>query len=307
MVNLKDPIFGNAGQGQDDTAAIQAWIAAADSTGGEAYAPAGEYLHTGFSIPRGVTVRGENRTKTIFKLMDGANSLYNIQMAGPQIYLKNFTVECNKANNTIGDGIVTTSAGSYFSGITDVNVHKCEGIALDVILMHNGYINNFSSDRCGVGIRVKASVALSLDTVDLSRYLQYGLWVQGNPHICAITARNLYMESASNPPAPTQVAAIYLESLRNKHMVNITDVFINGHMNELSDTVGIKIFNPLSMHNARITKILAQAVATMLTTSNTSNENCTLKLGDISYEGGTTPIPPQDGVLLNWGGWNAIN
>ena len=302
MISLRDPIFGNAGQGQDDTAAIVAWLAAADSTGKKAYAPAGTYLHTGFTIPSQTTVEGESRTNTIFKLMDGANAAQSIVMDGPQIYLKNFTVECNKANNTLGNGIITTSNGSYFSGISNVNVHKCEGIALDVILMHNGYIRDFSADRSGTGLRVKKSLSLALDTLDLSRCIDYGLWVQGSPDPCSITASNFYLESASNPPSPNQVSAIYLEALRDIHVVDINGVFLNGHLNELVNTTGINVHNPLSMHNVKITKILAQAVSDMLVTSNTTNSNSTLKLGDVSYHDGTVPIPPQDGVYLNWGG-----
>lgn len=302
MLNLRDPIFGNAGQGQDDTAAIVAWLDAADRTGKKAYAPAGEYLHTGFSIPRDMTVEGESRTNTIFKLMDGTNATQSITMAGPRIYLKNFTVECNKDNNTIGNGIITTSAGSYFSGISNVNVEKCEGIALDIILMHNGYVRDFSSDRCGVGLKVKTSIALRLDNLDLSRYTQYGLWVMGSPNQCSVTASNLYMESASNPVPVGTVYAIQLESLRNLHVIDINGVYVHGHATELTDTVAINVLSPLSMHNTRITKVLANNVGTMLTSTNMTNENCTLKLGDFSYEDGSIPIPPQDGLFLNWGG-----
>jgi hypothetical protein len=104
VVSVKD--FGAVGNGTaDDTAAIQAAIAAADTV----FFPAGTYRVTGLTVPRsGMRLFGAGRQATIIRLANAANNhvIFADALSGriDNVTITDLTIDGNKANQSIGTG-----------------------------------------------------------------------------------------------------------------------------------------------------------------------------------------------------------
>jgi len=259
MINLKS--FGAVGDGvTDDTAAINAWLAAADATNGTAYAETGVYMHTGFVVPRDVSIEGESRNGTIFKMINGVDSPYNIQIGGPRINLKNFTVDGNRDNNTIGDGINSVTSGTHFGRIDNVYVKNCPGTGFHLFLSHNTLFLNNSCDRCNISCIVERSIAITLDTVDFSRFIECGLWLKGTPARAVVMVRNVYQEAVEE----TLIDAPFIKitHARKEDVINISGMYMNGRTDLGVSATGILIENPFYIDNIHIDTMHIKSMTT---------------------------------------------
>lgn len=259
MINLKS--FGAVGDGvTDDTAAIEAWLAAADENNGTAYAETGTYMHTGFVVPRDVSIQGESRNGTIFKMMNGVDSPYNIQIGGPRINLKDFTVDGNKDNNTIGDGINSVITGTHFGRIDNVYVKNCPGTGFHLFRSHNTLFLNNSCDRCNISCIVERSIAITLDTVDLSRFVECGLWLKGAPARAVVMVKNVYQEAVEE----TLVDAPFIKitHARKEDVINISGMYMNGRTDLGVSAIGILIENPFFIDNIHIDTMHIKSMTT---------------------------------------------
>lgn len=113
--------YGAVGDGvTDDSAAIDALFAGA-SAGATVYVEAGTYLTDAFSVPAGVTVRG-NRD-AIFKMKAAANT--TLVTLGAGSVLDGVTVDGNRSNqSSSGHGVSLGAAGAI---IRDCKVMNCYG------------------------------------------------------------------------------------------------------------------------------------------------------------------------------------
>lgn len=110
-INVLD--MGAVGNGTaNDTTAIQAAIA----TGKPVYLPAGTYMVSGLTLLSGSVLFGDGMTKTIIKLINGANASVISGNNVSDTYLTDLKVDGNKANQTDGlsiRGVYYTGTGSY--------------------------------------------------------------------------------------------------------------------------------------------------------------------------------------------------
>jgi hypothetical protein len=113
-INIKE--FGVIGDGvTDDTAAIQtAWdYCAANKL--NCYAPPGTYICNAASVPTNLVFSGSGIDITIFK-RSNSSTVYAVILAGPatNFALSNFTLDGNKANNTLsGDGFQSNGCWNF--------------------------------------------------------------------------------------------------------------------------------------------------------------------------------------------------
>ena len=297
MINLKS--FGAVGDGvTDDTAAINAWLAAADATNGTAYAETGVYMHTGFVVPRDVSVEGESRNGTIFKMMDGVDSPYNIQIGGPRVHLKNFTVDGNRDNNTIGDGINSVTSGTYFGRIDNIYVKTCPGTGFHLFLSHSTLFLNNSCDRCNISCIVERSIAITLDTVDFSRFIECGLWIKGTPARSVVMVKNVYQEAVNE----TLVDAPFIKitSARKEDVINISGIYMNGKSDLGVSAIGILIEIPIFINNIHIDTIHMKSMATPVKyVGVTPTKIGEVSILNVSLLDGTPNIVRQYGVITD--------
>lgn len=124
VINVKS--YGATGNGTtDDTAAIQAAIAAVPASGGVVYAPRGTYLVSASLLLKANTwLRGDGMQVTIFLMAPATNLnpvIGSANLGDSYITLSDFTVDGNKANNGAGG-----AQGILFTQISRITCRNIE-------------------------------------------------------------------------------------------------------------------------------------------------------------------------------------
>lgn len=301
MLNIKD--FGAIGDGvTDDTAAIQNALDVAGTTKGVVHASPGEYMHTGFTIPRDTTLEGEGQRGTVFRMMPNTNSVYNVKIMGPQVTIRNLCVHGGALDgNTIGNGIDCVRSGLFFTRIDGVQVHLCPGDGITMVSNHSGYVKNSSINRCDRGLVVERCVSLAIDSMDIARFYTAGLHFVGSAGMNVCSATNLYQEVSTTPPNPG-ASFLKFTNFRERDQVSVSDVYMYGHFSDHgNDLVGIHIDNPITkMDVVRMSRITMKDVKASLLVTNVSDPEMIgrVSLTDVTYLDGTPAAEPQEGVVV---------
>jgi hypothetical protein len=131
-LNLRDYATGDGST--DDTAGVQAWVAACVSQGRSGFAPAGTYMVTPDTVVAtlsGITLTGANDRKTIFKARSAGTRLLDFRQSG-LANLANFAVDGNSLAQVgidLGNTTVGASTGNYLFRVRPLN-HLDKGIDL---------------------------------------------------------------------------------------------------------------------------------------------------------------------------------
>lgn len=146
--SVKDSVYGAKGDGvTDDSAAINAAILAASTSGGTVYVPAGTYIIGSSIILRSnVAIVGDGFNATIFKLKNGANTdvmktltnvdtyigtgtvgTQSVPIGNGNITLRDFQINGNKANNSSGRGL---ACYWYKSVMERVSILNCKSYGI---------------------------------------------------------------------------------------------------------------------------------------------------------------------------------
>jgi hypothetical protein len=166
VYNVKD--YGAKGDGAtDDTAAIQAAIAAANVNGGTVLLPAGTYMVTGISLNgvTRITIQGVGPRASTIKLMNNVNlttGTINATTNGDYVVMRDFGVHGNRTNNTGGaDGIRFPSSATTGVQMENLYVHEADARGINVtgtdFLVTRCYLENNS--QAGIGFNTNANRA----------------------------------------------------------------------------------------------------------------------------------------------------
>lgn len=238
-VSVKD--FGAVGDGvTDDTAAIQAAIDAAQSSGAVLVVPAGVFKVTATLTPdntKPLTLCGEgfglssNEKGTVFKLYTATDTLFYVRTNNAVAHsYSNFS--CVNASG--GSTEIAMDVAGAFIEVNNVNIYDFEygvkaastlyckfdrlfvdqcdyGISLwsygtPPFTLNSNYYNNLVSitntqvTDCITGIRVSGA-GISMDTVDVSRFTTYGIQLGSSDfNQTQVELSNLYFEGATGTP-----------------------------------------------------------------------------------------------------------
>ena len=166
--------WGAKGDGAtDDTAALNAWLAALVAGGQSGYAPPGVYMHGGMTLNtsggsgNAVAVRGAHPSQTVFRTKAGTtNPILTLVTSGgyggqPQPVLRDFMLDGNNYNS--GHGIsISAASGGYGQGFLGINV----------TVLKPGIDNMYVGNNAGAGCLIRCDFAhpgrnvLTLDSGD---------------------------------------------------------------------------------------------------------------------------------------------
>lgn len=298
MFNIKD--FGAIADAvTDSTEAIQAALNLAGTLKGTVYIPIGEFIHTGLSVPREVTILGENRRGSVLKMMPNTINTTNMVLEGPYTFLKNFTLDGNSfTGGTSGDGVVSLAGGgSYFNGFDNFNVDKVNGVGADVREMHSGHIKNCSFNRCNVGLKVTHCVALTVDSTDVARFTEAGVVIQGNPGMTVANFNGLYMETGEQETV-AKAPFVKMVSLRDRDVVTFDNIYMFGHaLTKGHDFSGFEIETPISQESVRVSNVLMKELteAVVYTGVSGTTKLISTEFSHVTYQD-SPKISPHYGV-----------
>jgi hypothetical protein len=163
--NVKD--YGAVGNNiADDTAAIQAAIAAAQATGGQVYFPAGNYLLNG-TAPLNVTgtyvtFQGSGVGNTSINIGSGFTGSAAITVSGNYFVFQNMTIQGNNStvtSNPACHGIVGTGAQTLRilnSSFLNINGYAIEAFGTASSTLHGGFVSHVKIQSCAGGIYIKS-------------------------------------------------------------------------------------------------------------------------------------------------------
>lgn len=233
--NVRD--FGAIGDGvTDDSEAIRRAIDEACSV----YFPCGTYLHSGLELPENKVIEGESPETTILKLIDGVNPRACISIARTGSQIRSITVDGNRAENRSGSGIDASEAThknpTHFTYLDRVYVKNCADYGIYLRFSNMSSLVNCSVTRCRVGVHLERVRQATLVNVDIAKFIETGLEIEGSPYATLVNYYSGFMESyprdksgRSEFRTQSGAAFIRLRNLSPDDLVNLSGLWIYGH------------------------------------------------------------------------------
>lgn len=265
--------FGALGDGKtDDTEAIQRALDRACSV----YFPCGTYLHTGLELPENKVIHGETPEMTVLRLADKSNPRACIRIMRTGSQIRSITIDGNRTANRSGTGIdasgATNKDPTHFTYLDRVYVKNCANCGIFLRFSNMSSLVNCSVTRCRVGIHLERARQVTLMNVDIAKFVEAGLEIEGSSYATLVNYYSGFMESYPRDKGGRAefqtrpyAAFIRLHNLTPADMITASGLWMHGHWkNGGSDCAGLAIDGGERLSNVTLERTTMRDLAAPL-------------------------------------------